>query len=62
MNRPVRGDAAALGLEVQGLSVAFDGVPVLTGVDLTVAPGELVVLLGPSGFGKSTLLLWLIDR
>ena len=56
VNRPVRGDAAALGLEVQGLSVAFDGVPVLTGVDLAVAPGELVVLLGPSGCGKSTLL------
>ncbi|GIS98451.1 MAG: hypothetical protein CM1200mP26_01640 [Acidimicrobiales bacterium] len=36
--------------------MAFDGVPVLTGVDLTVAPGELVVLLGPSGCGKSTLL------
>ena len=56
MNRTVAEDSAPLGLEVHGLSVAFDGVPVLTGVDLTVAPGELVVLLGPSGCGKSTLL------
>ncbi|MDP6867874.1 MAG: ABC transporter ATP-binding protein [Acidimicrobiales bacterium] len=56
MNRPVDGGTAPVGLEVHGLSVSFDGVPVLAGVDLTVAPGELVVLLGPSGCGKSTLL------
>ena len=44
------------GLAVEGLSVSFDGVPVLDGVDLSVAPGEVLVLLGPSGCGKSTLL------
>ncbi|MDR7184793.1 NitT/TauT family transport system ATP-binding protein [Microbacterium trichothecenolyticum] len=39
------------------------GAPVtaLTGVDLTVAPGEFVSLIGPSGCGKSTLLRLIAD-
>jgi phospholipid/cholesterol/gamma-HCH transport system ATP-binding protein len=35
---------------------AFGGRPVLTGVNLEVAPGESVVILGGSGSGKSVLL------
>jgi branched-chain amino acid transport system ATP-binding protein len=32
------------------------GLPIVRGVDLAVAPGELLVLLGPNGAGKSTLV------
>ncbi|MDG2527388.1 amino acid ABC transporter ATP-binding protein [Caulobacter endophyticus] len=43
-------------IEAKGLSKRFGDTAVLNGVDLTVAPGEVVAVIGPSGSGKSTLL------
>ncbi|HEX7052211.1 MAG TPA: ATP-binding cassette domain-containing protein [Longimicrobiales bacterium] len=43
-------------IEFRGLHKAFGTLVVLAGVDLTVREGETLVLLGPSGTGKSVLL------
>jgi branched-chain amino acid transport system ATP-binding protein len=43
-------------LQVRGLDTAYGASQVLFGVDLDVAPGEVVGLLGRNGMGKSTLI------
>jgi branched-chain amino acid transport system ATP-binding protein len=44
------------GLRVAGLDAGYGGVPVVRDLDLEVAPGEVVALLGANGAGKTTTL------
>jgi len=43
-------------IEVKNLNKCFGSLQVLKNVDLDIAKGEVVVIIGPSGSGKSTLL------
>ena len=59
MNRPTD-NHSGVSLQVRGLRKSFDGQEVLKGLDFEVKPGEIFVIMGPSGSGKSVLLKQLI--
>src|SRR6187402_1126868 len=42
-------------LEIKGLRKQFSGVTALSGVDLSIAEGEILGIVGPNGSGKTTL-------
>jgi multiple sugar transport system ATP-binding protein len=43
-------------LTIENVHKCYGSVPVLKGIDLSIADGEFLILVGPSGCGKSTLL------
>jgi len=53
---PERSGINGVTVEIRGLHKSFNGTPVLDGVDLTIEPGEIMVIVGGSGEGKSVLL------
>ena len=57
---PSTSNHSGVSLQVRGLRKSFDGQEVLKGLDFEVAPGEIFVIMGPSGSGKSVLLKQLI--
>ena len=43
-------------LQTKDLVVGYDGVPLISGVNITLHAGEILTLIGPNGAGKSTIL------
>jgi phospholipid/cholesterol/gamma-HCH transport system ATP-binding protein len=50
----------SVSVRVQGLRKSYAGTPVLKGIDFEVQRGEIFVIMGPSGSGKSVLLKHII--
>jgi phospholipid/cholesterol/gamma-HCH transport system ATP-binding protein len=60
MSEATNNNHSGVSVEVRGLRRSFNRQEVLKGIDLAVKPGEIFVLMGPSGSGKSVLLRHLI--
>jgi ATP-binding cassette, subfamily B, bacterial len=54
--KPIDPGKVAGKLELRGVRFRYGNREVISGIDLSIAPGELIGLVGPSGSGKSTLV------
>jgi phospholipid/cholesterol/gamma-HCH transport system ATP-binding protein len=59
MNEPAQ-TKQGVSVQVRGVRRSFGAQEVLKGIDLEVRPGEIFVIMGPSGSGKSVLLRHII--
>jgi len=60
MNGDANPSHQSVSVQVRGLRKSYGGTEVLHGIDLEVASGEIFVIMGPSGSGKSVLLRHII--
>ncbi len=60
MTAPDQSPTSAPLLALSNLQVAFDGVPAVRGIDLTLQPGETLGIVGESGSGKSVTFLGIL--
>ena len=50
-----------MAIDLAGLHKSYGSIEAVAGVDLQVAPGEVVAILGPNGAGKSTTIDMLLE-
>ena len=45
-------------LHTNNLTVGYEGVPLISDIEIKLHKGEMLTLIGPNGAGKSTILKW----